>query len=197
MSRRAIALLVSAVSCLALVIVIPCPGQAQELTWEQIGERGFGDSNTRVASMTVFNDSLYAGTLNQVEKCQVWRYDGGTNWTQVNQGGFGGSSMAVQCLAVFDAELYAGTTDWVEGCQVWRYDSGTSWTQVNEAGFGSINNKMVTSMTVLGALLCAGTDNKTDYCQVWGAVPEPLSLILILVLGSGFGVHFTRRRSDS
>ena len=39
--------------------------------------------------MTVFEGSLYVGTINQTDGAQVWRYDDGTTWTQVNEDGFG------------------------------------------------------------------------------------------------------------
>ena len=38
---------------------------------------GFGDTgNSAIASLASFNGSLYGGTLNQAEGCEVWRQAG-------------------------------------------------------------------------------------------------------------------------
>jgi len=78
---------------------------AQELTWEQTNQNGFEKQNKRISGMTVFDGNLYAGTINQADGAQVWRYDDGTTWTQVNQDGFGAGDMAVQGITVFDDDL--------------------------------------------------------------------------------------------
>ncbi|MCD4774213.1 MAG: T9SS type A sorting domain-containing protein [Bacteroidales bacterium] len=135
------ALMIMAI-CGILVFSVPCMVQSQELSWEQINEGGFGYSNTRASGMTVFDGSLYVGTINQVEKAQVWCYDGNT-WTQVNNNGFDGSDMAVQGITVFDGQLYVGTTNNSVGCQVWCYENGTTWTQVNVSGFDPDKKAMV------------------------------------------------------
>jgi len=135
------ALIITAI-CGMLVFSVPGMVQSQVLSWEQINESGFGYSNTRASGMTVFNGSLYVGTINQVEKAQVWCYDGDI-WTQANNNGFGGSDMAVQGITVFDGQLYVGTTNMNTGCNVWRYDSGTTWTQVNVSGFDPEKKAMV------------------------------------------------------
>ena len=103
MGKKIIASLISIV-CLTLVIgcinTTPGPTQedwaqedltqedlaqedlAQDIVWEQINENGFGASNARASGMVVFDGSLYAGTLNQTDKAQVWRYDGDATWTR-------------------------------------------------------------------------------------------------------------------
>lgn len=42
--------------------------------------------------------------------------------------------------------------------QVWRSSDGTSWIQVNIDGFGDYNVHRVSSLTVFGSYLYAGTD---------------------------------------
>lgn len=170
MGKKAIALLAYTSCCLTLVIAIPGLARAQELPWQQLNESGFGGSNTRASGMAVFDDSLYAGTINQVQKCQVWRYDGDTNWTQVNENGFGGNNSAVQGIGVFDGELYVGTTNFSTGCEVLRYDSGTTWTQVNESGFEDGKEAGVARvLVVFNGQLYAGARNDTDVGGILGA----------------------------
>jgi len=165
--------LMIAISFSLILSVFATPIQAQELTWEQINVSGFGMSNTRVSGMTVFDESLYAGTINQTDGAQVWRFDSGTTWTQVNDDGFAMNNMAVQGIVVFNGELYIGTTNFSEGCQVWRYDGGTSWTQVNESGFENGKEACVARvLIVFDGQLYAGVRNDTDIggmvgAQVW------------------------------
>ena len=153
--------------------VIALPVLAQ-LTWEQLNNSGFEKPNTRVSGMRVFEESLYVGTINQIDGAQVWRYDGGTTWTQVNEDGFGAGNMAIQGITVFDDDLYVGTTNQGQGCQVWRYDGGTTWTQVNVSGFGA--GAMVARVFAVfdgklyvGVRNDTGGDNPEDMvgAQVW------------------------------
>jgi hypothetical protein len=47
------------------------------LSWLIETDDGFGDTgNMAVGSLASFNGSLYAGTLNQAEGCEVWRQSG-------------------------------------------------------------------------------------------------------------------------
>ena len=165
--------LIISITCCLFLCFISNLAHSQDLTWEQLNENGFGGSNTRASGMTVFDESLYVGTINQTEKCQVWRYIGDSNWSQVNENGFGGSNTAVQGIVVFDNELYVGTTNFSAGCQVWCYDSGISWTQVNESGFEDGKEAGVARVLfVFDGQLYAGARNDTDIggmvgAQVW------------------------------
>lgn len=43
------------------------------VAWTKSSENGFGDSNNRyVTSTAVFHNSLFVGTWNQVEGCEIW-----------------------------------------------------------------------------------------------------------------------------
>ncbi len=145
-------------------------------SWTQVNEDGFGNTpsgyNRSVESMAVFDGSLYAGTWNDDDGCQVWRYDdGGANWTQVNEDGFGqgpfaGLSVAL-AMEVFDGQLYVGTRNDDDGAEVWRYDGGVNWSQVSSNGFGNVNNKAIWDLTEYNGSLYAGTMNMGNGCQVW------------------------------
>jgi len=144
-------------------------------TWTQVNEDGFGNApsgyNRSVESMAIFDGNLYAGTWNDDDGAQVWRYDGGTTWTQVNDDGFGnmpsgGFSVALS-MTIFDDELYVGTRNDNTGTEVWRYDGGTTWTQVNENGFGNTSNQAIWSLVEYDGSLYAGTMNMPQGGQVW------------------------------
>lgn len=128
------ALIITAI-CGILVFSVPCMVQSQVLSWDQINESGFGYSNTRASGMTVFNGSLYVGTINQVEKAQVWCYDGDT-WTQVNNNGFGNSSNnMVTSMAVLNGKLCAGTHNTATYCEVWQHDFSTSVISITSSNY--------------------------------------------------------------
>jgi len=146
--------------------------------WFQVGAGGFGAAdNVNAACMATFNDrsgeKLYTATYNDVDGCQVWRWDG-ASWEQINQDGFGdGDNYSAASMAVFDDgegdALYAGTYKTSYGCEVWRYDTpgADDWTQVNSDGFGSGYNTDATSMAVYGGGLYAATYNDSLGCEVW------------------------------
>jgi len=47
------------------------------MSWLPETDDGFGDTgNSAIASLASFNGSLYGGTLNQAEGCEVWRQAG-------------------------------------------------------------------------------------------------------------------------
>ncbi|MDM8525546.1 hypothetical protein QUF80_19425 [Desulfococcaceae bacterium HSG8] len=150
--------------------------------WTKVSEDGFGNIpsgyNRSVESMAVLNGELYAGTWNDDDGCQVWRYDGGTDWTKINENGFGkapfeGLSVAL-ALEIFDEHLYVGTRNDDDGAEVWRYDGGSDWTQINKDGFGTVASQAVWDMTEYDGKLCAGTfggqvmcyDGDTDWTQI-------------------------------
>ena len=85
MGKKKIALFVL-IFCFVLVTTLPASAQ---ITWEQINSSGFGKPNTRASGLTVFEERLCVGTINQTDGVQVLRYDSNTTWTQVNEDGFG------------------------------------------------------------------------------------------------------------
>jgi hypothetical protein len=146
-------------------------------TWTQVNLNGFGVpvpiQNPEIWSLAVHDSKLYAGTLNGVDGCQVWRYDGGTHWTQVNEDGFGVTNptdnYAIHNMTEWNGDLYATARN-DTGCQVWRYGGGTAWTRVSESGFGiahPANSVDIWSMAEFGGRLYAAAVNGTDGCQLY------------------------------
>ncbi|RJP34055.1 MAG: hypothetical protein C4536_03275 [Actinobacteria bacterium] len=98
--------------------------------WTQVNQNGFGIAdpalNEDIWAMDDFKGSLYAGTSNDVNGCQVWRYDGGTKWTQVNANGFGIADPTdnpfIHSMVEYQGEFYAGTYNSTSGTQVWAGD---------------------------------------------------------------------------
>jgi hypothetical protein len=77
---------------------------------------GFGGDNSEIYYLTVFNNHLYASTVNLVTGFEVWKTDGtsdGTGkyvWTRVIKNGFGDTwNQYGMTMAVFADYLYLGT----------------------------------------------------------------------------------------
>jgi hypothetical protein len=89
--------------------------------------------------------------------------------------GFGDAGNTVaSAMAVYRGRIYAGTDNGA-GCQVWS-SSGSGWTQVvgqgaagtsTGPGFGIPQNIEVSSETVFGDYLYAGTMNSASGCRIW------------------------------
>ena len=84
--------------------------------WAPVSIPGFGGNNSEIYYLTVFNNHLYASTVNLVTGFEVWKTDGtsdGTGkyvWTRVIQNGFGDTwNQYGMTMAVFDDHLYLGT----------------------------------------------------------------------------------------
>lgn len=130
--------------------------------WEQVvGHKaifvkgGFGESdNVGICSMKVFNDYLYASTMNWDPALfggfEIWRSNDGVHWSKVVANGFkqnmsrtdllsGVTNTYGWCMEVFQNQLYVGTFNSCYrflrntgmGCQLWRTHSGTNWTKVD------------------------------------------------------------------
>jgi SAM-dependent methyltransferase len=89
----------------------PASGQ-----WRVVSPPGFGDrNNVGVFEMQVFNDHLYAGTINYANGFQVWktRAEGSPpyRWTRVLTSGAyrGVDNETAVSLCAFDGALYVGT----------------------------------------------------------------------------------------
>ncbi len=131
---------------------------------------GFGNpNNMAILCMKVYNNKLYAGTLNYNQGCEIWCYDG-SSWTEVVGGsvygpGFGyPSNMAAFCMEVHANKLYVGTlnlsvTAWPpssQGAQIWTYDGATCQPAMS-GGFGDTRNYAVTALKEYNGTLYAGT----------------------------------------
>ncbi|MHB8896048.1 MAG: hypothetical protein ACYC99_12855 [Candidatus Geothermincolia bacterium] len=133
--------------------------------WAAAAEPGFAQhDNTSVESLAVYQNRLYAATLNPQTGAEIFRKDGAA-WTPVMTGGFGRvENMRIPAMVQYGDFLYAGTSDL---CCVYRYD-GSTWTQVNLAGFGNPKNQWVSSMVVLDGFLYAGTGGLgAGTCEVY------------------------------
>jgi hypothetical protein len=95
-----------------LAVVSPSPVRAQ-VDWTQVNVDGFGDSdNWQAFAMAVYDGALYVGTNNNLDGCEVWRWDGPgpSDWTRVASGGFGDSfNRDVASMVVYDGRLFAST----------------------------------------------------------------------------------------
>ncbi|HPJ72613.1 MAG TPA: hypothetical protein PK636_08010, partial [bacterium] len=65
--------------------------------WTQINEDGFGNVNNFSAfALACYEGSIYAGSWNNSDGCEVWRWEGDepTDWAVMTDGGFGTSETA-------------------------------------------------------------------------------------------------------
>jgi hypothetical protein len=85
--------------------------------WEQVSEVGFGDlNNEEIYYLAVFNDCLYASTVNYLNGFEVWKTDGTIAadgklaWQQVIKEGFGDTwNQYGMTMQAFGDYLYIGT----------------------------------------------------------------------------------------
>ena len=86
-----------------------------------------------VSSMIIYNGKMYVGTT-ELDKAEVYRYDGGTTWTKVSgaAGTFATTTLidGVPSMVVHGGRLYIGTKEGAKA-EFYRYNGGTSWTVMN------------------------------------------------------------------
>lgn len=101
--------------------------QCDGTDWQQVPiAKGFGDTENRaIRSLVVFDNALYALTLNYYTGMEVWRATDGTTWEQVNPDGFGDSNNRGpywdNSVAVFNNDLYIGTWNPVDAGRSGRH----------------------------------------------------------------------------
>jgi hypothetical protein len=131
---------------------IQLPGQlwrtADGLTWEAVTTDGLGDpNNTAFPHFAIFNDALYAVTMNSTAGFQVFRTSDGLNWQQVAKDGLGYPLSAnPNGMTVFKGRLFIAHNDsdpntWEDApLKVWSTADGVNWTLMVSDGFGDANN---------------------------------------------------------
>jgi len=131
---------------------IQYPGQlwrsADGLTWEEVTANGLGDpNNAGFPHFAVFNDALYAVTMNSIAGFQVFRTSDGLNWEQVAKNGLGYPLSAnPNAMTVFNDRLFIAHYDvdpntWADApLKVWSTADGVNWTLMVSDGFGDANN---------------------------------------------------------
>ncbi len=145
---------------------------ADGTSWTQVNTDGFGSTDYGAASLYVFNDQLYCGTL-VVGGGRIWRTADGITWTAANTAGFGvATNTSVAGMAKFDSKLFAFTLNGATASQVWSSPDGTTWSQVTTAFSGDwpsihpmvVNGTLYTGIRnwITGASLWR-TDNGADW----------------------------------
>jgi hypothetical protein len=146
--------------------------------WALINKPGFGvPANSCVRTLAFFNHVLYAGTVNDTNGCQVWKFvgPGASDWTQVGGSGLGDvHNRIVTSMAAFGdpAGLFVITGNEDRGCQVLRMN-GNAWEKASANGFGKgPANAYGDVLAVFGKKLYAGTGGSTGsriYATAGGA----------------------------
>ncbi len=135
--------------------------------WEQMMDEGWGNEhNVGVRNMCVYNGALYAGTLNLLTGCEVWKSSQGTSWEQVGQSSFGRiGNTSVRGMTTYDGRLYAGTVN-LAGGQVW-YTEGDDWIPSAQFGITDMTNLGIATLQEHKGYLFAGTLNVLRGCQIY------------------------------
>ena len=172
--------------------------------WTQVSADGFGDANnTQVSSMAFFAHGgttyLYAGTMNKITGCEVWRTAGVgglpyTDWMQVNADGFGAAANdEATSMIGLGASLYVGTANPGGGQLLLTAGVGgppyADWALSAAPGFGNAANIAITALapfTSFNGWLHAGTRNLAG-CEVWALTPGGWARVDALAGPGGFG----------
>jgi hypothetical protein len=143
--------------------------------WLQANINGFGDQQTRrVMTLEVFNNQLYAGTMNYTSGGRIWRTTDGHTWTTASEPGFGSiytnTNPIVSDMIEFKNQLYAGVGSWVSDSvpgQIWRSPDGTTWSLVEGGGFGNANNILISRFGIFSNMLYASTRSNAGGLEIW------------------------------
>jgi sugar lactone lactonase YvrE len=110
--------------------------------WRQVNINGFGDRQSAVFALDVFNGQLYAGVSNTSTGVQVWRSSDGRTWSPTSELGFGlGTDISyILDTTVFDGKLYVGTGWRGSNARIWRTSDANTWELVVDGGFGDPTN---------------------------------------------------------
>nr|NIR04312.1 hypothetical protein [Candidatus Aminicenantes bacterium] len=80
--------------------------------WERVNLEEQLELNT-IYLLEVFDDYLYAGTVNRTTGAQLWRSPDGLNWELIVGNGFDHSNVGFYSMIEFNGYIYAGTwCDW-------------------------------------------------------------------------------------
>lgn len=148
------------------------------VAWEQVSEVGFGDLlNEEIYYIQVFNDCLYASTVNYKNGFEVWKTDGtmGPNgkfvWKQIIKDGFGDTwAQYGMHMEAFGDHLYVGTA------------VGAGIVQKNKEVVGSRALDIIRIDKNDNAELVVGAYSPSDPPSGWPTSRVPLSM-----LPAGFG----------
>jgi hypothetical protein len=159
--------------------------------WTQVEGGGFGNANnTAINNFGIFNNMLYAATINTVDGVEIWRSRTADNgdWSRVLANGNGNiDNVIINGFIEFDGYFYAAIENWGEGGdEIWRANDGLTWTPVVTDGFGDTDNDNLglSGFAVLDGYLYIGTSNNTTGAQVYRSNN---GTTWIQVVGDGFG----------
>jgi len=138
-------------------------------TWTQCNTTGFGSADNGEAGLIVYNNTLYALTMDEIgpnAAFELWKTTNGTTWKQVSTDGFGDAAeIGSTAMTVFNDKLYIGTSN-LSGASVFRINSDDSWDKVASTGFGDAGNLQVFSLSVFDGNIYAGTSNANG-AEIW------------------------------
>jgi uncharacterized repeat protein (TIGR01451 family) len=160
-------------------------------TWTRVMSNGFdGPSNSAVMALPKFNGSLYAGTENNTQGCEVWTLNNDGTWGIVSNNGFDGdiNNTVVRSSCVFYNNLCMGTGNHATGGELWFSNDGALWTKNATDGFGDVHNVDLSSICAFDTLIYVGTSNYASGAQIKRAnAPSVPGNWGPSVIGNGWG----------
>eukprot|EP00921_Rhytidocystis_pertsovi_P014526 GHVQ01023481.1.p2 GENE.GHVQ01023481.1~~GHVQ01023481.1.p2 ORF type:complete len:633 (+),score=40.19 GHVQ01023481.1:2217-4115(+) len=146
-------------------------GPGSDWSWTNVVKNGLGSStNGGVRNLVVFEDYIFAVTLNHYLGFELWRSCDGENWTAAVRLGFGNRfNTSGRGLAVYKGYLYIGVENRSTGAQLWRrklasdgdWAEGHAWQVIDHGnGVGSLlTNFWYSDLIEFNGSLYVGTMN--------------------------------------
>jgi hypothetical protein len=137
-------------------------------SWESVVTDGLGNATQGdVFRLTVFSDTLYAGTWSYTNTmgAEIWRSGSGNSgdWQQVVTNGLEDpDNVGILTLEVYSDSLYAGIFNIKDGAEVWRTEDSRDWERVASGGFGDAFNRGVWALEPFAGFLYAATFNPSS-----------------------------------
>ncbi len=117
--------------------------------WENIARNGFGNPDNTVIQLFAVDDSLYAGTYNDVEGAEIWVSDDGVKFTEIVSGGLGdGDNIGISGIVSFGGKILVLVQngqigDIRDGAEIWISEDGRSFVRGQRGGLGNPSNIMI------------------------------------------------------
>jgi hypothetical protein len=149
-------------------------GQADALSWEQVGQANFGGAQSiRITRLIEFNNKLFAVIQNLAAPnttTQIWYSSDGANWTQSTGYPSHYTSVLFNDVEVFGGYLYVAQSNGgiTDEAYIYRTSDGINWsTSVIDNGFGDANNIRILDIKAIDKYLYADAVNFNTGTQIW------------------------------
>jgi hypothetical protein len=141
------------------------------VTWERIGEPGFGNPHNSSFNFVVFRDKFYALANNINDHgVEVWVSDDGVKFTRIEAGGFGDAANNWVNGFVFADRLILAVSGARSGPQLMVSEDGATFHVAVANGIDGTGNtgfSVVREQPIMGGRFYIGTTNPTGGGEIW------------------------------